>query len=59
MPNPRRIDHGRGTSWEITYRVDGRMARRRFDTRKQATDALAQARVDNAHGTAILPAESR
>ena len=35
------------------------MARRRFDTKKQAADALAQARVDNARGTAILPAESR
>jgi len=59
MANPRRIDHGRGSSWEITYRVDGRMARRRFSTKKHALDALAQARIDTASGTAVLPAESK
>lgn len=59
MANPRRIEHGRGTSWEITYRVDGRMARRRFSTKKQALDALAQARVDTASGSAVLPAQSK
>ena len=59
MANPRRIDHGRGSSWEITYRVDGRMARRRFSTKKQALDALAQARIETASGTAVVPAESK
>lgn len=42
-----------------TYRVDGRMTRRRFSTKKQALDALAQARVDTAAGTAVLPVESK
>lgn len=27
MTNPRRIAHGRGTSWEITYRVESRTVR--------------------------------
>ena len=59
MANPRRIEHARGTSWEITYRVDGRTARRRFRTKKQALHALAQARVDTASGTGVLPAQSK
>lgn len=45
MPNPRRLTHSRGTSWEITYRVDRRMVRQRFETRVLAVNALARARA--------------
>jgi hypothetical protein len=58
MPNPRKLTHSRGTSWEITYRVDGQMARRRFATRAQAVDELAKARVDIARGQGLLPVDA-
>ena len=59
MPNPRKLSHSRGTSWEITYRVDGQMARRRFPTRAQAVDELAKARVDVARGQGLLPVDAK
>ena len=59
MPNPRKLSHSRGTSWEITYRVDGQMARRRFPTRAQAVDELAKARVDIARGQGLLPVDAK
>jgi integrase len=59
MANPRKLTHSRGTSWEITYRIDGRMARRRFATRKQAVDELAKARVDIARGLGLLPVDAK
>ncbi len=34
----RRITHGRGISYEMTIKVDGRLVRRRFPTKKQAPD---------------------
>ena len=55
MAAPRRVTHGRGASWEITYRVDGRMVRRRFPTKKAAEDALARARTEVADGLHIPP----
>lgn len=59
MANPRRLTHGRGVSWEITYRVDGRMVRQRFPTKVAAQDALALARVEIRRGTHLAPAESK
>jgi hypothetical protein len=59
MANPRKLTHSRGTSWEITYRIDGRMARRRLATRKQAVDELAKARVDIARGLGLLPVDAK
>jgi len=59
MPNPRKLTHSRGTSWEITYRIDGRMARRRFDTKQQAVDELAKVRVDIARGLGLLPVDAK
>jgi len=59
MPNPHKLTHARGTSWEITYRIDGRMARRRFPTRTQAVDELAKARVDIARGLGLLPVDAK
>lgn len=59
MANPRRITHGRGSSWEITYRVDARMVRQRFPTKAAALDALATARVEIRRGTHLAPVESK
>lgn len=59
MPNPHKLVHSRGTSWEITYRVEGRMARRRFPTRSQAVQELARARVDIARGRGLLPVDTK
>ena len=59
MPNPRRLTHSLGTSWEITYRVDGRMARRRFATKQLAVDALSKVRVDIARGMGLLPVDAK
>jgi integrase len=55
MAAPRRVTHSRGSSWEITYRVDGRMVRRRFGTKKQADDALARARTEITDGVHLPP----
>ena len=59
MPDPRKLSHSRGTSWEITYRVDGQMARRRFPTRAQAVDELARARVDITCGQGLLAVDAK
>ncbi|MCW2573178.1 MAG: traSA:integrase fusion protein [Frankiales bacterium] len=55
MAEPRRVTHGRGTSWEITYRVDGRQVRRRFPTKAAASAALARARTEATDGVHIPP----
>lgn len=57
MPNPRRLTHSRGTSWEITYRLDGRVVRQRFDSRPLAVNALARARAQALEGLGIAPAD--
>ena len=59
MSSPRKLIHGRGTSYEITYRIHGRMVRRRFPTRAAALDAMAQARTRIRAGTHLAPAEAR
>jgi hypothetical protein len=51
MANPRRITHSRGVSYESTYRVDGRMVRRRYPTRATALDAMADVRLQIRAGT--------
>jgi hypothetical protein len=55
MPEPKRVTHGRGTSWEITYRVEGRQVRRRLPTKQAALDALARARTEANDGMHIPP----
>lgn len=59
MPNPRKRINKNGTSWEITYRVHGRMARKRYPTKPEAVDALAKARVDIARGMGLLPVDAK
>src|SRR3954471_14472781 len=51
MSRPRKITHGRGTSWEVTYRVDGRMVRKRLPSRQLAEQMLAQAQTRALEGT--------
>lgn len=55
MFEPRRVTHGRGTSWEITYRVEGRQVRRHFPTKTAAVDAFARARTETNDGLHIPP----
>lgn len=59
MSEPRRVTHSRGTSWEITYRVEGRQVRRRFATKAAAGDALARARTETADGLHIPPVQRK
>lgn len=59
MSQPRKIPHSRGVSYEITYRVHGRMVRRRFPTKQVAVDAAARARSEVLDGTHIAPVEGR
>lgn len=59
MSQPRRIQHSRGISYEITYRVEGRMVRRRFPTKQAALDGAARARSQILDGLHIAPAQSR
>ena len=59
MSSPRKHIHSRGTSYEITYRINDRMVRRRFPTRTAALDALADARTQIRAGTHLAPAEAR
>jgi integrase len=59
MSSPRKLVHSRGASYEITYRINDRMVRRRFPTRTAALDAMAQARTQIRAGTHLAPAEAR
>ncbi len=59
VSQPRKITHSQGVSYKITYRVDGRMVRRRFPTKQAAADAAARARSEVLDGTHIAPAEGR
>jgi integrase len=59
MSTPRKIEHSRGNSWEITYRLDGRMIRQRFATKSLALDALARARSMALDGMGIAPADGK
>jgi hypothetical protein len=59
MSSPRKLTHSRGASYEITYRVNDRMVRRRFPTRAAALDAMAEARTQIRAGTHLSPAEAR
>lgn len=59
MAKPRKIAHGRGYSYEITYRVDGRMVRKRFPTLKLAEQALARAQVAALDGTYVFRGDAK
>jgi integrase len=55
MSEPRRVTHSRGTSWEITYRVEGRQVRKRFATKAAAVNAAARARSESLDGVHVPP----
>ena len=59
MSSPRKLVHSRGTSYEITYRINDRMVRRRFPTRAAALDAMAQAHTQIRAGSHLAPVEAR
>lgn len=59
MARPRKIAHGRGFSYEITYRVDGRMVRKRFPTMRLAEQALARAQVAAMDGTYVFRGDAK
>ncbi len=59
MSRPRKITHSRGPSYEITYRVDGRMVSRRFPRKQASVHAATRARSEILDGTHIAPAEGR
>ena len=54
-----KITHSRGVSYQMTIRVDGRLVRRRFPTRKQAIDEYARLRHAGRTGTFIAPADAK
>jgi hypothetical protein len=49
----RKITHGRGTSYEATLKVHGKVVRRRYPTRKAALDFYARTRAEAAAGTFV------
>ncbi len=59
MAYPRKITHSRGVSYEFTYRIDGRMVRRRYPTRAAALDAMADVRLQMRAGTHLAPVEAK
>lgn len=59
MPNPHKIEHGRGTSWKYTYRVQGRMVRKRTRTKTEAVQGLAAATGRTASGSLVVPADGK
>jgi integrase len=59
MSYPRKIIHSRGVSYEFTYRVRGRMVRKRYPTRSAALDAMADARTQIRMGTHLAPIEAK
>lgn len=56
--NPRKIEHGRG-SWEDTYRVRGRMVRKRTRSKAEAVQGLAAAIGRTASGSVVVPADGK
>ena len=54
-----KITHGKGISYQMTIRVDGRLVRRRFPTKRQALDEHARLRNAAREGTFIAPADSK
>jgi integrase len=55
----KKITHSKGVSHQMTIRVDGRLVRKRFPTRRQALDEYARLRNAGREGTFIAPADSK
>jgi integrase len=54
-----KFTHSRGTSYQMTIRVNGRLVRRRFPTKAQATDEYARLRHAGVQGTFLAPADAK
>jgi integrase len=55
----KKLINSRGRPWEMTIKVDGRLVRRRFATKKQADDEYSRLREAGRTGTFIAPADAR
>lgn len=55
----KKVEHGKGYSWEMTTKVEGKVVRRRFRTKREAEDAYATIRVAAREGTFLSAADSR
>jgi integrase len=55
----KKITHGRGTSYEVTAKVDGRTVRKRFPRRDLALDFQAQVRQAARTGGFVHPADAK
>lgn len=55
----KKITHGRGTSYEVTAKVDGRTVRKRFARRDLALDFQAQIRQAARTGGFVHPADAK
>ncbi len=59
MALPRKIEHGRGVSYEITYRVEAAWSASGSRRRSSAEQALAKAQVSAMEGTYVFRGEAR
>jgi integrase len=55
----KKVTHGRGTSYEVTAKVDGRTVRKRFPRKDQALDFQAAVRQAARTGSFVHPADSK
>src|SRR3954470_22201556 len=55
----RKVKHGRGHSYELTTKIDGKVIRRRFASIKEANDAYARLRGSALDGSYIPAADLR
>src|SRR3954453_20621385 len=55
----KKVKHGRGYSYELTTKIDGKVIRRRFATIKEANDAYARLRGSALDGSSIPAADLR
>jgi integrase len=55
----KKVTHGRGTSYEVTAKVDGRTVRRRFARKDAALDFQAQVRQEARSGSFVHPADRK
>lgn len=55
----KKVTHGRGVSYEVTAKINGRTHRKRFRTKAEALDHQAQIRTQARDGSYIHPAQSK
>ena len=55
----KKVKHGRGSSYELTTKIDGKVVRRRFGTANEANDEYAKLRASFLDGSYIPAADLR